>query len=201
MVGVDIRPQPNYPYLFLRADVFEFLKAGGWEGFDFIHASPPCQRYSVMNRAMGTAENHPDLVDPMRDALEATGLPFVIENVPGAPLREPVQLCGSSFGLDLRRHRLFEAGGGLVLLGQPCSHGWQTPRFAPASNRTNLSRVVSLNGSSSDVQLWRDTMGIPWMTRDELTQAIPPVYTEFLGNQVLKQIRRRGAIPGLRATG
>lgn len=98
----------------------------------------------------------------------------------------PVQICGSSLGLHLQRHRLFESN--LALMTPPCAHGWQIPQFAPSSNRHNLARVVNPFGTSSDIKLWRWAFEIDWMTRDEITQAIPPAYTELLGYQLLGRV-------------
>jgi DNA (cytosine-5)-methyltransferase 1 len=189
VIGVDKDPQPRFPYTFLQADALEFLAAGGAQGFAFVHASPPCQAFSVLSRNLGYADRHPDLIEATRALLRATGLPYIIENVPGAPLVEPVMVCGSSLGLNLRRHRLFESN--VPLMAPPCAHGWQTPRFTPASNRTNLACVVNIYGAGSDVALWRETFDTPWMTRDEIAQAIPPAYTELLGGQVLAQMAAR----------
>src|SRR5262245_29670527 len=99
VVGVDINPQPNYPFHVVRDDALEFLRTGSWvDRYDAIHASPPCQAYSVLRRANPDAQ-YPDLIAPTRELLEQTGLPWVIENVPGAPLAYSIELCGSMFGL------------------------------------------------------------------------------------------------------
>lgn len=206
--GVDIEPQKRYPYEFIQADALEVLKDHDFlDKFAFIHASPPCQCYSVTKHLSNG--KHPDLVGPVRELLLATGKSYVIENVVGAPLVHPVRLCGSSFGLDLRRHRLFESD--LFLRGSQCKHGWQTPRFPGCSgwsgDRTKPSTVIQVCGrggrriaavkrsalviADSDytvmnVDAWRRAMEIDWMTRDELAQAIPPAYTRFLGEQILR---------------
>jgi DNA (cytosine-5)-methyltransferase 1 len=116
VVGVDIRPQLRYPFEFVQADALTFPP----DGFDAIHASPPCQRFST-TASLHTAK-YPDLIEPTRRLLAATGLPYVIENVVGAPLVSPIRLCGSSFGLGVRRHRLFECGRFDVVLVPPCAH-------------------------------------------------------------------------------
>src|SRR5690348_3701176 len=109
VVGVDKEPQPNYcGDVFIQTDALEILAEWHFDAFDAIHASPPCQRYSLAQNASKNADAHPDLVEPVREALQATGLPYVIENVPGAPLLDPITLCGKSFGLNVKRHRLFE---------------------------------------------------------------------------------------------
>lgn len=202
-VGVDNRPQPHYPFEFVQADALEFLrkliaayKEGGIHPeflFDAIHASPPCQAYSsVSGRALkGKRRSYPDLIGPVRELLEATGLPYVIENVPGAPLLEPARLCGSWFGLDVRRHRLFETN--WPLLSTPCSHHWQRPRFRSLDSRQNvLASVVGVHGHhnyAGERELREQAMGIDWMTRDELREAIPPAFTELVGARLLEKWR------------
>jgi DNA (cytosine-5)-methyltransferase 1 len=196
VVGVDHRPQPRYPFEFVQADVLEFLAAGGAEGFDVVHASPPCQLFTslrALSLASGSMKPHLNLIPPTRAALRAWGGPYVIENVPGAPLEEPVRICGSSLGLDLRRHRLFESN--VALMTPPCAHGWQTPRFEVRLGMPNsrsdgkdrksaLSAVVSVVGNSVIAAEARRAMGMPWATRDGCSQAIPPAYTQLLGGQL-----------------
>lgn len=175
VVGVDIKQQSRYPFRLVQADAFRLpfdLKS-----FDFIWASPPCQRFT--NARVIHGNDHPDLLTPMREQLKASGVPWVIENVPGAPMRADVVLCGSLFGQPkLRRHRLFEFWKPSLMLVPPCSHGPET---------------ISVFGHGGHVyhglEEWREIMGIDWMTRDELAQAIPPAYSEFLCRQILKQIR------------
>lgn len=204
IVGVDIKPQKNYPFRFIQADALEYASLFA-QRFDVIHASPPCQAYSVMKHlSNGT---HPELVEQCRELMQATGLTWVMENVPGSPLIDPVVLCGSSFGLDLRRHRLFESN--IDLVGKPCDHSWQTPRFNSTASRNGpkngLSSVVTVCGNrttpfrnqksgvltivshdrqGAGISEWRRAMEIDWMTRDELSQAIPPAYTQWLGRQL-----------------
>jgi len=196
VVGVDIEPQPNYcGDEFYQADAIEFIEKN-WRGFDVIHASPPCQKYTRMNKGLlqsqGVSREHPDLIEPTRRVLQATGLPYVIENVEGAPLLDPIILCGSSFGLLVQRHRLFESN--MFLMSMPCAHGWQKmdkpPLHRLAGHRKALmSRVVGVyghgRGKGDDKPLWQRAMQIDWMTRKEMAQAIPPAYTEFIGRQLL----------------
>ena len=183
IVGVDLNPQPNYPFAFVRGDAVRFALAHANE-YDFVHASPPCQAHSTQ-----TAERskHVDLIPDTRAALEASGAPYVIENVEGARkhLRNPARLCGSSFGLDIRRHRYFETNWGLNTL--PCDHAWQTPRFR--SLRMNLVRegrlspVVGVHGHlnySGEFEIRCKAMGVDWMTNAELVQSIPPTFTEHI---------------------
>jgi DNA (cytosine-5)-methyltransferase 1 len=186
VVGVDIADQPSYPFEFHQADALDFPL----DGFDAIHASPPCQRYSALTARWGRQGDHPDLIAVVRERL--AGVPRVIENVPGAPLRDPVRLCGSSFGLDVRRHRLFETN--WPLRGEPCDHPRQTPRFPVPDRRRagRLSSVVPVYGNpnyAGDVELWRAAMGIAWMSATELREAIPPAYTEHIGRQLLEHLR------------
>lgn len=185
VVGVDINDQPNYPFDFIQANAIGWLineTAKG--GFDLIHASPPCQSFSAYRRkGQGVGDGYPNLIPEVRELLQQTGLPYVIENVPGAPLQDPITLCGSSFGLDVRRHRLFETSFAVDPL--PCDHAWQTPRFPPATNRTNLRRTVEVGVWRIPMDVQSKAMGIDWMTREELSQAIPPAYTEFIARQFL----------------
>lgn len=183
VVGVDIEPQPDYPFEFHQADALTFPL----DGFDAIHASPPCQSFTAYRRrGAGVGDGYPDLIAPMRRRLEQTGVPYVIENVAGAPLNNAIMLCGSSFGLDVRRHRYFESN--VALFALPCDHAWQTPRFPPATNRTNLRCTVEVGVWRIPLETQRAAMGIDWMTLHELSEAIPPAYTEFIGAQLLRHL-------------
>lgn len=195
VVGVDINPQPRYPFEFHQADALLYPL----EGFDVIHASPPCHRYSTVGKqsALKLGTIYPDLVPATRDRLRASGVRWIIENVVGAPLINPIMLCGSSFGLDLKRHRLFETGR-FRLIPPSCNHGWQTPRFRSLDKRRagKLSRVVGVHGHinySGERELRERAMQITWMNPHELTQAIPPAYTHWIGKQLhtLEQQRLR----------
>ena len=185
VTGVDHLPQKNYPFKFIQADAMTFPL----EGFDVIHASPPCQAYTpVSGRALkGQAGRYPDLIDPVRVRLAGAGVPYVIENVPGAPLRDPIQLCGSGFGLDVRRHRWFELRG-FSAWSVPCAHHWQRPRFRSLDSRQkSLATVIGVHGHLNypgEAELRNRAMGIDWMTQEELTQAIPPAYSKFIGEQL-----------------
>ena len=192
VVGADFAPQSRYPFEFHQADALDVLTEWDLSDFDAIHASPPCQSFSAYRRkGHGVGDGYPDLIDETRERLQATGLPYVIENVPGAPLEAPIQLCGSSFGLDVRRHRLFETS--FPVLTPPCAHGWQTPRFPPATNRTNLRRTVEVGVWRIPLETQQRAMGIDWMELRELSQAIPPAYTEWIGLQLLTHIKRSEA--------
>lgn len=179
VIGVDLNPQPHYPFEFYQADALTFEIRGAHA----VHASPPCQHYSRMRSV--TRGQYPDLVAATRDWLEAAGVPWVIENVPGAPLRDPVELCGLSFGLNVIRHRLFESP---VCLLAP-AHGAHRPgTYSPTGhgdpNWRERAAFPHLRGRGY-TQRCREAMGVDWMTRDELAQSIPPAYTEHIGKQLI----------------
>lgn len=192
VVGVDIEDHADgYPFEFYQADALEFAVKHGHK-FDAIHASPPCQHFST---ASGTARKHHganylDLLAPTRSALLVTDKPYAIENVETAPLLDPIVLCGSAFGLDLRRHRKFESN--VQLTSPGCNHAWQTPRFRSLDSRVvkagRLASVVGVHGNvqyAGEFELRCRAMGIDWMTNADLTQAIPPAYTEHIGRQLI----------------
>jgi len=201
VTGIDLYPQPEYPYTFVQADWRAYLLAHADE-YDFIHASPVCKGYSTMP-ASGSkwAREIPEV----RGMLKAAGLPYVIENVRDArwDMIDPVQVCGSYFRLRVRRHRYFESS--MTITGTPCEHAWQDAdkiyvrrgRYSVA----NDSGVCPVNGNGGqlldptdryfsldpgeELSLMREAMGIGWMSRVPLTQAIPPAYTEWIGRQLL----------------
>jgi DNA (cytosine-5)-methyltransferase 1 len=194
VTGVDIDPQPNYPYTFHQADALEFLAEHGHE-FDVITASPPCQSYlslGAVNKALGRAYDYPNLIGPTRELLIASGKPWVIENVQDArgSLIDPVRVCGTAFDLPIRRHRLFESN--MPIAGIACQHSRFTEPKYWTSFRPNgehrLSTVVQVYGNGGGVHEWPAAMGIDWMTRHELAEAIPPAYTEFIGRQLLESM-------------
>lgn len=190
VTGVDIRPQPRFAGdAFVRGDALEYVAAHGRE-FDAIHASPPCQRYTVL-RARHPDRIYPDLVGATRAALVGTGRPWVIENVPGAPLQWFVTLCGTMFGLRVYRHRRFECSHLLMQPGHPRhtvkagGHKAQRRRkahYAAGGFVTVTGDVGSYCGPA---------MGIDWMTGAELSQAIPPAYTAWAGRQLLRALGAR----------
>ncbi len=183
VVGVDKDPQPHYPFEFHQADAFEYL-AEHYKEFDVIHASPPCRRYSSSTRANGPSvvERHPHLIPRTRAALMGTGKPYIIENVFLARkyLDNPILLCGTMFGLNTIRHRVFELKPPALLSPMSCNHFKPVVRLGYAPNKNEFACVV---GNFSGVEKGRLAMGIDWMTRDELKEAIPPVYTEWIGRQ------------------
>jgi DNA (cytosine-5)-methyltransferase 1 len=180
IVGVDMEPQPHYPFRFLEADALTVLKLPGWvEGFDLIHASPPCKAFTKTGWAIryDYRSHHTDLLTPTRRMLELTGTPWVIENVPGAPMRPDVVLCGSQFGLGVRRHRWFEVSWPELALVPGCLH--DGPVYSPHGNPNRFK------GTRAQ---WAEAMGIDWMaTSGELSQAIPPAYTEYIGALFLER--------------
>lgn len=199
VIGVDIDPQPRYPFEFIRADAMTFPL----EGFDFVHASPPCQRFSQLTHVHGHhhREKHPDLIAGIRKRLEETGVPYAIENVIGSPLRTPVKLCGSMFAetFQLRRHRLFETS--FPVAQRKCQHKAQpftvgvyghTGQGANRRRDAFVSRtpvkdwrdpVPAERGMANSLSDWKVAMGIDWMTAKELSQAIPPTYTKYIIEQ------------------
>jgi DNA (cytosine-5)-methyltransferase 1 len=179
IIGVDNSPQPRYPYTFLKEDAYAALRDVEWcRTFDLIHASPPCQRYSVAGRIHGSG-HHPNLIPTVRYRLQKVGVPWVIENVPGAPLHNPVLVCGRALNLGVRRHRLFESN--LPLVGTGCPKG-HPGDWVSVFGHTVLNR--GHNRVEQTVARGRAAMQIDWMTLDELSEAIPPAYTEFIGFQL-----------------
>lgn len=189
VVGVDIKPQPNYcGDEFEQFDALAYLRGMERSWFDAIHASPPCQNDTAYKRRPNHVRPVDHLIAPVRELLKVTGLSYVIENVPGAPLSNPIQLCGSSFGLDVRRHRLFETS--FPLMAPPCNHAAQEPgRFPGATNRPNGRATVEIGVWRIPLDVQSLAMGINWMTLPELSQAIPPAYTRFIGEQLLAHLQ------------
>lgn len=182
VLGVDLKPQPRYPFAFVQADAMTFPL----DGFDAIHASPPCKLFTKMS-ALHAPGRHLDLLTPTRERLIRSGLPWVIENVPGAPLRPDWVLCGCLFLLPgLRRQRWFETNWSGVQMQSPCNH-------------SDVEEAVTVMGhpggrSTRDgthrpkLADWKRSMGIDWMTADELSQAIPPAYAHAIGEQLLAHL-------------
>ncbi|TKA09528.1 methyltransferase domain-containing protein [Actinacidiphila oryziradicis] len=178
VTGIDIAPQPRYPFTFVQGDAVEFIREHGHE-FDLGHASPPCQAHTRCQQIQG--RHHPDLIDPVRDAFEAADIPYIIENVPGAPLHDPVTLCGAMFGLRTYRHRLFET---TFPMAAP-RHPQHTARTAKMGRPAREGEFLHIVGNFSGVALARDVMGMPWANRDGLREAIPPAYTRHIGRAFL----------------
>lgn len=187
VTGVDIEEQPNYPFRFIKADALTVLEH--CPDFDVIHASPPCERYSAMTSCRpGLAEQYPDLVGPVREALQELGVPYIIENVPRSPLQNPITLCGASFGLALYRHRLFESN---IPLIEPLHRDHVTPTSSAGHWRSGT--IISVTGHCAPIEIAKAAMGIGWMCRGELVEAIPPAYTRYIGLQVRAALEARAA--------
>jgi DNA (cytosine-5)-methyltransferase 1 len=182
VIGVDLASQPNYPFTFVQADAMTYPL----DGFDAIHASPVCYLWSKMRDCRpGSRDDQPDLITPLRPRLAAAGLPYVIENVPGAPLVYPARICGTGLGLRVQRHRDFECSG-FSAWSVPCSHGsnrWN-PAYGASTGRKRR-RVPVIGEWRTPRRLQFEAMGIDWMTLEELTEAIPPAYTEHIGRQLM----------------
>lgn len=185
VIGVDIRPQPNYPFAFVQADAMNLE----FRNFALVWASPPCQRFSDLAKRNGNADNWPDLIDPIRNKLVRSECLYVIENVEGAPLNPTVMLCGTMFpGLRVLRHRMFEAN---FKIEQP-SHGKhmkvhtfdkRKSHFGKTDEMINFVQVTG--GGNCTLAAARDAMGIDWMTKGEINEAIPPAYAEHIGMAAL----------------
>ena len=196
VVGVDINPQPHFPFEFIQADWRDPLTVLPelWENdgrFYGVHASPPCQHYSTMTKKWGRQDDHPDLIEAVQIALRSLSdgdrfVPYVIENVVGAPLDDPVMLCGTMFGLEsqgygLQRHRIFESN---VWFFPPAMCHHSLPALPVYGHAGGRSRRDGLTFPGTDA--WREGMGIDWMTGKELAESIPPAFTEYIGQQILK---------------
>lgn len=208
VIGLDIVPQPNYPFPMILTDAPSWISINWWliapssddnegYGFNAVHASPPCQRWSAMSSCRPEIRRqYPDLIAPTRALLDDHArVPWVIENVPGAPLLDPVTLCGHMFGYELYRHRLFEAGGGVGVRGYT---DWKLrapehPKHVKPGSRAGHwepGSIISVSGHCAPMWLARKEMGgVDWMNRAELAESIPWYYTHHIGQQMLQQIR------------
>jgi len=197
VVGVDINPQPNYPFEFHQADALDVLEELFDSGiprllpasdFDAIHASPPCQAYSVTtNFRPENRTKYPELVAPVREHLWDSGLPYVIENVPGSDLNGYVQICGSGLGMRIQRHRWFESN--VALWAVPCAHGQnQWDAALKHSTGRKRRRVVVIGEYRIPLDTQKEAMGVDWMTLEELSESIPPAYTQWIGEQLMAHL-------------
>lgn len=188
IVGVDMVEQPRYPFAFVHGDALEYARRYGRD-FDLIHASPPCQAYSI-TRHQHKARSHPALVPAVRDVLEKLAVPYVIENVVGAPLIRPVVLCGTMFGLQVFRHRLFETVP--WMLGPPhVKHSMYGKVVRQGDPPKGPRSYMTVTGNFCSLEVGGRAMGIDWMIKRELAQAIPPAYTEYIGTRMLAAMGRR----------
>ena len=194
VVGIDINPQPNYPFEFIQADVLDF----DLDGFDAYWASPPCQAYSfAARRWRNSGKEYPDLIEITREQLLKTGKPFIIENVVGAPVRKDLLLCGTMFGLQTIRHRIFEIHGLIVPRPYHKTHkgtvrkGYYVTVAGHGGNdsKHNYCKLRGLEGKTK-LDVWQHAMRIDWMTKEELTQAVPPAYSEFIGKYLKEGIEK-----------
>lgn len=195
VIGVDNEPHMDYPFPLIIADALDVLANPFRYGrFVAVHASPPCQRYST---ATGdNRDRHPDLVGPVRELLDATGLPWVIENVPQAPLVDPVMVCGSAFGLRVRRHRAFESN--LPIVGTDCYHKEQGRPVGVYGQHPDRKPHLRPDGTQRGTKATslghgQRAMGIDWMEWADLVESIPPAYGEHVGRQLLAQMGRAAA--------
>jgi len=197
VVGVDIEPQPNYPFPFHQADALEFLDQH-WQEFDVIHASPPCQRYSRITKWTSKKE-HPDLLQPTLEALKKTGKPYIVENVPGAPMQNYLLLCGTMFGLRVFRHRLFLCNPAITFSPMACNHHSYSSNSVRGTDRAKYKNgeFVTVTGHITNLPRVRRAMGISWMSRAEIVEAIPPAYTEWIGKQLITALLSNTACSGL----
>ena len=179
MTGVDIEPQKNYPFNFIQGDALQILKDHDFlQQFDFIHTSPPCQNYSccsVPHKYKG--KQYPDLIPIVRDLLISSGKPYIIENVSSSPLISPIFLTGPMFGLKVIRRRLFESN---LIIPQPP----YTKKSGSVKNGEYVTVAGHGGGVHGSTKKWGEAMGINWMSHKELTQAIPPAYTQYIGNHI-----------------
>jgi DNA (cytosine-5)-methyltransferase 1 len=190
VVGVDIVNQPNYPFEFHQADALPFPQGA----FDVIHASPPCQAFTAYQRT-GAVGKYPDLIAATRARLMTSGVPAVIENVVGAPLLDPVMICGTMFDppMEIQRHRLFETNWGLRHPDWPCRHKLNGRGRYPGGGSVRqtgsstglVRRTVEIGSWDIPLAKQQEVMGVDWMTLPELSESIPPVYTEFIGHQLM----------------
>jgi DNA (cytosine-5)-methyltransferase 1 len=180
VMGLDNVRQPFYPNLsmgYVLADFREFGATWIAEWFDAVHASPPCQAHSAMKN-MAKGKQYHDLIPEVRELLQATGLPYVIENVEHAPLHNPILLCGDMFGLRVTRHRLFESN--VYMFPGPCTHERKRGKF--------LGFITEKGRQASE---YRDAMGCDWMSVEASRQAIPPIYAKWIGEHLMAHISKK----------
>lgn len=197
VVGVDINPQPDYPFEFIQDDALAVLANSSLirSMFDAVHASPPCQASSALTKGTNQGRQYQQLIPQTRELLAATGLPTVLENVQGAKIRRDLTLCGEMFSLDVIRHRYFEINGFDATQPEHVTHrgrvrGW---RHGTYYNGPYLA-VYGAGGGKGSVEEWQAAMDITWTwDRKSIAEAIPPAYSEFVGQQLIEQIGRAAA--------
>jgi len=189
IVGVDTQNQPRYPYNFVQANAMTWTD---WD-FDFIHASPPCQGFSkTRNLPWLKGKDYPDLLTPIREILKATGVPYIIENVPNAPMRADIILCGTMFGLHVIRHRWFEVSIPVPILTPPCNH-WGTVKnrdfwCVVGSGQRNAPQHNAVSWYANRATASWAMGGLDWMTRKEMVHAVPPIYSQYIGTHIIKYL-------------
>ena len=191
VVGVDILPQPDYPFEFIHSCALWYAERFGHR-YEYIHASPPCQGYSYLTRGRKSGRKYPMLIPRVREILDSIGSPYVIENVEGAPLRPDLLLCGEMFGLDVIRHRLFEFGGWTMgQLEHPPHRGVVSGYRHGEWKEGPYMAVYGKGGGKGSIPEWQDAMGIHWTeSRESIAEAIPPAYTEHIGERLLIASRK-----------
>jgi DNA (cytosine-5)-methyltransferase 1 len=197
VTGIDLKHGKRYPFTYIKGNVKEYLNDEFLKDFDVIHASPPCQTHSItqnLRKAQGKQTKKIDMLDEVRDALIKSKKPYIIENVPGAPLINPIRICGSSFNLKVRRHRYFESN--INLTGSICDHETQGKPIGiygqlndtPKGKRRSTGEIIIGGSTAKDITEARFAMNINWMIWGELVEAIPPAYTEYIGKQVIMNL-------------
>ena len=194
VVGVDIEPQPDYPFEFHQGDALDFI-ADNWRDFAAAHASPPCQASCALTKGTNKGREYVNLIPETRRLLRATGLPTVIENVQGSDLRRDLTLCGEMFGLAVIRHRYFELSGFFAMQPEHKPHrgrvrGWRHGTYYDGP----YVAVYGDGGGKGSVEEWKAAMGIDWTDdRKAIAEAIPPAYTEWIGAQLIRHIESEAA--------
>jgi DNA (cytosine-5)-methyltransferase 1 len=187
VTGIDIKHGKRYPHKYIKGDVANYLNSEFLSQFDVIAASPPCQTHSItqhLRNAQGKTTSKIDMIPDTRQALIASGKPYIIENVQGSPLINPITLCGSSFNLKVRRHRLFESN--MTLEGTLCKHKDQGK---PVGIYGSMRDQIPNGGQTAKtMDEANEAMGIDWMIWGELVESIPPVYTEYIGKQIINKL-------------
>ena len=190
VTGVDIEYQSRYRGSeFIQSDAIEYLE-NNYSLFDAIHASPPCQFYSLTRRGVSKNKSYADLIGLTRRAILKTGLPYIMENVVGAPLISPILLCGAMFDLRTYRHRLFESNFNLIAPNHP-EHKFKTAKMGRPIKENEFIHYV---GHFNNPQMVREMTGLHWLNRYELSQSIPPVYTEYLGKQLMRYVSTKESV-------